>query len=253
MTDPLRLSDDADPELALLLRAGQEELPPRHALEKTIAGVGAATTVIGASHAAAAAVSASKIGIFTLAKWAGAGVLSGVITVGGVEVAQRTIEANQHRDVTASEALPTPKPIARATSAIPPAKAIPSPAPSPAPESVALPSEPQPLQRRSVVRHVEPVASAGEIDSAIAIEIGLIDEARRTLRAGRASAALEVLNRYRTAVTRPRLAPEAQYLEMEALYAAGNAAAAQRAATLLLERFSKGPHAARARAILGVK
>jgi len=263
VTDPLRLSDDADPELARLLRAGQEERPPGHALEKTIAGVGAATTVIGASHAAAAAaVGAGKIGIWTLAKWAGAGVLSGVITVGGVEVAQRAIQSNQDQNVTASEALPAPKPAARASDTTPPVKAFPAAPPSPASESAALPSEPQQFTRQrgpsatgqpEAARAVPAAAPAGEIDSAISIEIGLIDEARRALRAGRASAALEVLNRYRTAVTRPRLAPEAQYLEMEALFAAGNGAAAQRAAALLLERSSKGPHAARARAILGPK
>jgi hypothetical protein len=90
-----------------------------------------------------------------------------------------------------------------------------------------------------------------EVDSTISIEIALIDEARRALQAGRAASALQALTRHRTEVKRPRLAPEAQYLEMEALFATGNSAAAQASARALLARHPKGPHATRAQALLG--
>jgi hypothetical protein len=274
VTDPLRLSDDADPALAHLLRAGQREMPPRHALEKTVASLGATTTVIALSHAASAAVTAGKLGIWTLAKWAGVGVVSGIVTIGGVELVQHGIESNRPQ-AAADTSAATPKAVERVIDPRHGTKAFAAPVPSPGSESApVLPQPTPPTQgrgplvagghRRDVsggkpsdqvgvppTRRPEPVAS--EFDSTISIEIGLIDEARRALRAGRATSALVALNRHRTEVRRPRLAPEAQYLEMEALFAAGNSAAAERAARALLERYPKGPHAARAQSILAAR
>jgi hypothetical protein len=258
VTDPLRFSDDADHELALLLRAGQRELPPRRALEKTIAGLGAATTVMGASHAAAAAVTAGKLGIWSLAKWAGVGVLSGVVTIGSVELVQRRVAPNPPQAATAAPAArqaAAPVDVPRTTRAAP--TPVVSPAATPPAADQPIAERAHPLTRASHdAARTSPLrapAIAAEADSAITVEIGLIDQARRALRTGNAAAALDALNRYRAEVKRPRLAPEAQYLEMEALFAAGRGAAAQRAASRLLESYPRGPHAARAQAILGAR
>ena len=89
------------------------------------------------------------------------------------------------------------------------------------------------------------------MESTISLELALIDEARRALQTGRAGAALLALQRHRAEVKRPRLGPEAQYLEMEALFASGNASAARAVARALVARYPRGPHAARANAILG--
>ena len=259
MTEPLRFADDVDPALARLLRAGQAEAPPAHALRKTLAGLGAATTVLGASQVAGAAVQVGKLGVWSLAKWVGAGVLSGVVTIGGVELVQHGIEVSQ-RDSAAETAsvAPAPKPAGGAAEqrrgelpSEPPALA-PSPiehSNNPAP--LAGPAEPKPsgLVRPASSPRLE--RDVLEVDSTMALEIALIDEARRALQAGRATATLEALRRHRAEVKRQRLAPEARYLEMEALFVAGNRSAAQAAARALLATYSKGPHAERARAILG--
>lgn len=271
MTDPLRLSDDSDRALSLLLRAGQNELPPSHALEKTIAGLGAATTVIGASQVAGAAVTAGKLGVWTLAKWAGAGVLSGVITVGGVELVQHGIESSR-RPVVSDASSVSAKPAPRTFEARHGSAPLVVAEPLRESENVrVLPQQSQPQHDRApltgsgVLRDgpaskpsgpatapavLRSAPAPSELDSTISIEIGLIDEARRALQAGRAASALEALNRHRTEVKQKRLAPEAQYLEMEALFAIGNKTSAGAAARALLERYPKGPHAARAQSIL---
>jgi hypothetical protein len=99
------------------------------------------------------------------------------------------------------------------------------------------------------------IASVGAYEpekaqSDLAAEVALLDEARRLLGDGQAGAALAALSRYRTEVPRPRLDPEARYLELEALVASGAAARARRAATVLIEQYPGGPHAARARRVL---
>jgi hypothetical protein len=260
VTEPLRISDDVDPALARLLRAGQEEAPPRHALQKTLAGMGVATTVIGASQVAGAAVTVGKLGVWSLAKWAGAGVVSGVIAVGGVELVQHGIESSRGRGAeTSAAATPATHAPRRTTEA---QRGAPSQVPPVTESEISAPGEgslavkdlrsssskPGGASLPAPLREPE---KAAEIDSTISVELGLIDEARRALQAGRSAAALDALRRHRSEVKRPRLAPEAQYLEMEALFASGNASAAQAAARALLARYSKGPHAARAQAILG--
>jgi hypothetical protein len=258
VSDPLRLSDDVDPALAQLLRAGQKEMPPRLAVEKTIASLGAATTLIGASHAAAAAVSAGKLGIWTLAGWVGAGVLSGVVTMGGVELVQRGVASNPGRRAAIASTAPEaprhaiePGPSARAFPAVPgatvaePALAPPEPLRPATDHAATL----RPAVRAAPLRRSETDDSG--VDPTISLEIELIDAARSALRAGRAASALEALNRYFAEVKRPRLGPEARYLQMEALFASGNGAAARAAAQRLLEGSPKSPHAARARSILG--
>jgi TolA-binding protein len=267
VTGPLRLADDADSDLSLLLRAGQAEAPPRHALQKTLAGLGAATTVVGATHAAGAAVTVGKLGVWTLAKWAGAGLVSGVVAVGGVELVQHGIESSRERAVAvASSTTPAATPAARTAGAQQGAQ----PLAANMPESEGLPVLPAETRRAgdrhagavhperppvSGVKPAGPTSNRGaepkpEEDSTISVEIALIDEARRALQAGRAAAALEALRRHRVEVKRQRLAPEAVYLEMEALFASGNASAAQAAARKLLATYPKGPHAARAQSIL---
>jgi hypothetical protein len=267
VTEPLRLADDADSDLSLLLRAGQAEAPPRHALQKTLAGLGAATTVVGATHAAGAAVTVGKLGVWTLAKWAGAGLVSGVVAVGGVELVQQGIESSRERPVAAAASTtPAATPAARTAEALQGAQ----PLAVTVPESEGLPVLPPEMRRagdrgsgaihpeRPPASGVKPAGPASnrnaepepEETSTISLEIALIDEARRALQAGRAADALEALRRHRTEVKRQRLAPEAQYLEMEALFASGNASAARATARRLLATYPKGPHAARAQSIL---
>jgi hypothetical protein len=104
-----------------------------------------------------------------------------------------------------------------------------------------------PVARPSSVGAYEPEA----VTSELAAEVALLDEVRQLLAGGRAGASLAALARYRSVVTRPKLDPEARYLELEALVASGDTARARRAATVLIEQYPGGPHAARARGVLG--
>jgi hypothetical protein len=268
VTEPLRLADETDSELSLLLRAGQKEEPPRHALQKTLAGLGVATTVIGATQAAGAAVTVGKLGVWTLAKWAGAGMVSGVIAIGGVELVQQGIESSRPA-VAASTMTSGAEPARRTAGAQRGAQPL---VVAPREAESAPPREPESKvssDRGSLAVNPERPASFGvkpagvsstrsaepetEADSTISVEIALVDEARRALQAGRAAAALDALRRLRTEVKRQRLAPEAQYLEMEAFFASGNTSAARATARALLASYPRGPHAARAQSILGTR
>jgi hypothetical protein len=249
MNDPPRLCHDINPRIAALLRAGQDEPHPDRDLQRALAAVGSAGAVIGASQSAAAVTAIGKVGAWSLAKWAGAGLVSGLVTLGGAQVAERLLEpepapasASPGGGIERSPAPPVAA-TAHATTARVPAHDPPrqQTAPDSPASRAATPARAAPPR---------PVSSAPSPDSMI-IEVQLIDEARRALGQGRPREALAALGRYHAEAPTRRLAPEARYLEMEAYLAAGNTAAARRAAATLLERHPGGPHSARARWVLG--
>jgi hypothetical protein len=254
MIDPPRLSEDGDLALSLVVRAGQNELPPGRAFEKTLAAVAAGGTVLGATQAALATTTAAKIGTWTLVKWVGIGVVSGVATMGGAEIVKRELGAGGE-ETTALIAPAAPNQRAGA------APFPPSRTPVIPPDVPAEEASPEPTANRA--RAATPLAplekpaplsaprAGSESESAIAAEVKLIDEARQALGTGRTSEALGALARYRAQTTSRTLAPEAQYLQMEAELAAGDAASARRSAEALLARYPHGAHAARARWLLG--
>jgi hypothetical protein len=111
----------------------------------------------------------------------------------------------------------------------------------------AVPTE----RRQQPSTTVPSAAPSPEFDSAIEVEVRLIDEARRDVAQGRARDALDALGRYAREAPSRRLAPEAAYLELEANVLLGDHDAAARSARSLLDRYPTGPHAARARKVLG--
>jgi hypothetical protein len=263
MKDPPRLSNDKDRQLALLLRAAQSERPPRRALEKTLATLSAGSAVIGASQAAAAGT-AGKVAVWTITKWACGGLVSGLVTVGGAELVKHELR-EQARDSTAigahrpRPALPRTRAPSAANRPLPPASAELEAAPPPRAGYEPLPL-PAPNAHTPATKIPERSAPAGrtprdapgvETDPAIAIEVKLIDEARRALAMGRARDALVSLARYRVQAPNRSLGPEAQYLEMEAQLALGDRDAARREAEALIARYPTAPQVARARWVLG--
>jgi hypothetical protein len=76
MTDPPRLFQDEATDEGRLLRAAIQESPPVRAVERTLAAIAAGGTVLGTATSAGA-----KVGLWTVAKWASAGVVSGLVTV----------------------------------------------------------------------------------------------------------------------------------------------------------------------------
>jgi hypothetical protein len=247
MTDPPRLCHDTNPRIAALLSAGQHEPHPDRDVERALAAVGAAGTVIGATQSAAAVTAFGKVGAWSIAKWAGAGLVGGLVTLGGAHVTEQLLALDPPPASPADgverrhSVLGAPTARAEETQVAPqdPPRA-PVAADSPA-------SRATPPARTAPVR---PADSAPSADSMI-IEVQLLDEARRTLGQGRPHETLAALARYQAEAPTRRLAPEARYLEMEAHLATGDRAAARRTASNLLEHYPGGPHSARARWVLG--
>jgi hypothetical protein len=280
MKDPPRLSNDGDRHIANLLGAARAERAPARAIEKTLAAVGATSAVLGAGSAAAG--TATKIAAWTIAKWACGGVIGGLVTMAGAELVKEGLHEPQrgvgsvpaqtaHRSSAASPALATRAELARTQPAPPePARAAlrstePAHPAVTAERSRALApadSEASSIRERareqgstdadeprSANAREAPVAPL-EVDPAITVEVRLIDAARRALDVGDASAALRNVAEYRNQPHHQTLAPEAQYLEMEAYLALGDRASARRAARLLIARYPGAPHVRRARWVL---
>jgi hypothetical protein len=109
-----------------------------------------------------------------------------------------------------------------------------------------------PLPERSVAAEAKPTAEAeAQVPSELRAELRRVDQARALLDAGRAAAALAELRTYRQEFPAGRLSPEALFLEMQAQHQLGRSAEARAAARRIVERYPAGPHAGRAREILG--
>jgi hypothetical protein len=87
----------------------------------------------------------------------------------------------------------------------------------------------------------------------LAAEIALLDRAREALAAGEPARALAVLERYDREMPAGRLAPEAAYVRIEALLAAGDRAGADAAGRRFLAANPTSPHAKRVRALLQIR
>ncbi len=96
----------------------------------------------------------------------------------------------------------------------------------------------------------EDVARIAEL-ARLEIPAEQVERTRRELSAGNASGALGTLDAYDRLPGPHRLQQEALLLRMDALVKAGNAGAARVVAKSLLDQSPSGPHAARARQVLG--
>jgi TolA-binding protein len=206
------------------------------------AGAGAAAGTVGSAVVAGSAATSGVTGTTALlvAKWLGIGAMSGVLTAG---------TANELARPSRDPALET----RAALSGDETPRAVAAPAPlverRPAEREVpqaAAPPEPPP------VRRFEPSPPAQIDDSrALAREVSSIDSAREALRTKDPDRALAELSRYERAFPSGSLAPEALYLQLEALLQRGDQVGARAVAEKLLRAHPKSPQAARARAVLG--
>ena len=253
--DPVRLFDEGGSELMhTLLSAAREEQPHAAAVRRTLAavGVGAAVASVSASAAGAvgaqAATGAASLGsakglassaFLVAAKWLAVGAVAGVVATSTVyRVARAPLPSAPPKveQVVAPPVKPAPRSAQRATQA--PAQEV-SEAPTPV---VSAP-----------VVIAEPVASARPVvvEAPLAAEVLALDSARQALAAGNAARALQSLNAYEADFSKPRMLPEALYLRLEALTLQGDKLGTEAVARRLLRAYPGGPHAARARAILG--
>ena len=279
--DPIRLLDDEGSDLLKsLISAGREEEPQAAALRRTLVAVGVAgvlsTTSAAAASSAATAASASgtpAVGalaggsasasaaatgtaaagaakgvasstLIVVAKWLAVGALTGTVAssaVYGVSGALKSAPvASSPSSVGLTRAAPKVLPRQpnvgdelREIPAPPPVEVTPPPA-APAPAPAAL----------------EP--SAERAASSLSAEVTALDNARQALGAGDAPRTLELLNGYETRFREPRMLPEALYLRLEAYTLKGDRSSAEAVARRILLVYPTSPHAARARAMLGL-
>jgi len=279
--DPVRLFDDSGSELLKsLLSAAREEEPHQTALHRTLRAVGIGSLVIatastaiasgasvGGSTAAQGVTGAAALGsakslagqtLLVVIKWLGVGAVAGMLATSAIyAVSEPALPAPRAPQGVVEVTMPPTTTKARSAAAQPApsgpeahaqleAHAEPEPAAqvAAAPRPVASPVAPAP-QPLSVAAEVDPAAQ-------LAAELALLDNARQALAAGSATRALRSLNDYDLRFEHPNLAPEALYLRLEALTLQGDKAGTEAVARRLLGSYPRGPHAARARSVLGI-
>jgi hypothetical protein len=277
--DPVRLFDESSSELLKsLLSAARDEQPNQAVLRRTLTAVGigsavtatastasAASAGIGGAAAAPGAVGAASLGsakgiasttLLVVVKWLGAGAMAGILATSAIYAVSEPALPAPDAAPAAAVKVTAPAALARGRSGIVPTTplldeeraqpelpAAPVMASASAAPPVALSAPaPQPL---SVSAEVDPKAP-------LAAELALLDSARQALAAGNAARALQSLNDYDVRFEHPNLAPEALYLRLEALTLQGDKSGTQAVARRLLRSYPTGPHAARARFVLGI-
>jgi len=259
MNEPKRWLDDGASEvIGRLLRAASDERPSATAVERAVAGVavGAGVTAAAVGSASASMVAAAKgaplaSGIFL--KWT---LLASLVTLGAGGLV--TSLSSPGPDSMATPAsLPSGKadaPPSNARTAVPPEQPVVQD--TGGAQNIALsaqrgPGGEGPRPSGSAKEPTTPVEETAVVDvELLARETELVDRARAELAAGQAGPALAILDEYQAQFPRPRYAPEALYLRMEALLAQGNRQAAKQLAKRLASSYPQSPHAARAEALL---
>jgi hypothetical protein len=248
MNDPERLLHASPDGLsARLLRAGIDEAPTKHSLERTLVAVGAAAGVLGAAGTAGAGAVgamgggqvAATLTFVSLAKWAGIGVASGVAVSLAAQVAERAPPRHvEPAPIVVQSAPPAPQPAAERVASKPTREDPPVEA------SVRT-------ETRGLAPTNAPKTSATDSSGApLAAEVTFVDRGRALFQHGDSQGALGALAAYERTFSEPRLLPEVLYLRMEASLSAGDRARPSDLARRLLRDYGKGPQAARARAVL---
>ncbi|HET7543034.1 MAG TPA: hypothetical protein VFK05_24340 [Polyangiaceae bacterium] len=270
--DPVRFWDEDQGEvMRSLLSAAREEQPTQAAIERTltVVGVGTALAAVAASGsaagvasgagvhglAAAASLSSAKgalgTSVLVVVKWLGAGVVMGLLATSAVYVGTQPNAPAVH---TESSKLELAKPATPQRTI----HAARTPSPASAPEVAEAPAAakpPAPSNAALSAAAAPPVSGVpAEVirDAQLAAEVSVLDRARQALALGDASGAVRSLNDYDARFTHPNLLPEALYLRLEALTLQGDQPGSKAVARRLLRSFPEGPHAARARAVLGL-
>lgn len=220
------LRGGAHPEEARLLRSAELDVPPPGGKSRmiTLLGVGAGGAVTAAAAQTHAAVTTGVV-----SKWLAVGALAGSVTTGSLEVARwYATEASRTPVMQAAgvkQGAPPAVAESRATADLPMVEAAPprlEPAAPPSPRVGAGSRERAGAARASVELEPEkgspPLpATAPSLEPSLANEVAAIDRARAALVAHDSPRALSALEDHARAFTRPRLAPEALLIRVEAL------------------------------------
>jgi hypothetical protein len=240
-----------------LLGVGLEDAPAPSAAPRIAAALGLSLGVAATPGVAASAVAAgtlaggsASLGVASVAKWLGMGLLAGTVVSGGTAIVRPRAPTPARPSVVLTAA---PVPVAHAPAEPPEARTTPLAA-EPATLPPDLPPTPMGGARRAMpaaTTTAPPVGTLPDQASALAHEVARIDEARLALRGGDAAAALAALARYDEERQTGVLDREAAVLRIEALRRAGKANEAKGHARRYLERFPSDAHTASLRLFLG--
>lgn len=271
MTQLKRWLDDEIPEdIARMLRAGHAERPRKRALERTLTAFGATGLAVGTASSAVAATGKTLIGVSAVtAKWMIFGILgfgvatTSVVLVRNSSTAHYPEVRSTHPPVSASTerpSQPVEAPSAQLTvdSALRDTVSTKTSAPQSVPSNgkrhelgpssaSATVDEPPNVEN---VENSESTTDAPSLDVQLAEEMQRIDRARTALRANNPSLCLQILEEYRRTFARPRLAPEATYLRMQAAQRMGEREMAMEIAREIVRRYPSSPHVGRALELL---
>jgi len=270
MIEPLRLKDKYRGALeARLIGSARTDRASSVARRRALVAVGAASSLAAlpaTTTAAAGAKAFGLVGAAAAAKWAGVGLVVGVLTIGGVQaprffagsskpaaIARSSMPLSGTRaEARTSEGspfvsvpdVPVAEPIAAVPTAAPAARAS-----NPARAIVERPTQPIELPHGGEPPR-EPAPAAGGPELRLASEIALLDEARRSATMNPLRS-LALLDEYARRFPLGDLAPEALVLRIEALARTGERDAAEDLARDYLAKNPSSPHAERIRTLLG--
>jgi hypothetical protein len=221
------------------------------------AGITTGASVSGAALAGAAgsgaAVSGAALGKasmgLVMAKWASVGVVASASVVGAVQLSEPRVDHAAMRTsgglaepaTTQPSALRGPSSDRNAKSKV---------AEVPVSETTEDEKAARPVSAATSLVRDRSLAE-GPSQTLLLEEIQLVDGARQLLSSGDADAALKKLATHGRQFPRGRLAPEALFLRLQAELALGLTSAANQSARQVLERYPGGPHAGKAREVLG--
>jgi hypothetical protein len=248
----------------------------------------AASAGVGAAGAAGAATVGSVSTVKMIAIWVGVGLFSGALVSG---TAVTVLDAGARPEITppqattaeAPRARPAAQPDRRASSvraaeANQPSTEIGTSAVAAFEDTSAPTADRSVASKRAAAPAAEPTPAAptktttlaqgsarydsaasdpqapkpaGALSDELAQELASVDQARSALRSGNAPAALELVSRYERSYKRPRFAPEASALRIEALIALGRRAEAARLARVFMANHPGHPLTVRLRGFLG--
>ena len=269
MTRPVRLLHSLDDEQALrILSSWAQEEPPPAALHKTVAALGLATTaaVGSAAPASGAALTAGTmtssagsvatgagtvLGTGLAVKWLAAGFVGGALalSVGTYAGPPREPDSTE-LEVPVNTPPATPSP----------AQTHPSPEPQhpeqPTAAKRAAEAKRPPVGDQVASTVTRPATGSGAVpdvgppprdnaanSGSVAVELALLDEARRQIQKGDPQQALSTLRRYDAESKSSLLDPEAAVVRIHALHQAGRRAEADGLVRRFVALYPLSPHA----------
>ena len=267
MIEPRRLHLDDDPVVASLLRAARSGGPEPARVRRIMGAAGVTAVALGSKAAAgagAAAATASGAGVVTAAssavvavQWAVVGVVAGIATLAASAHlhAPRTLPAPATQHDVPAVVMDAPPAKGANVGSAPSAASAALADEAASPIATAAPASPH---TRSHAAHA-PTAPAAEapVENTVATpaaaqladEVHALALVKQSLNAGDAAGALESVRAYEARYRGGILAPEALYLEMEALARSGQIEQASKLAKRLLATNASVPSRERVREV----